>query len=134
MFGRQRFVPMSWMCRKQTEVSHSNAETETISLDAGLRVERTPALLVWDWVMETCSHYSAGRNLMRPSNERHLQFHSDNHMSFDVVYHAPYTNPGHLFRFFFKGQRGGHSHDHKRTKPWFVARFSHPSCSIKLDK
>ena len=96
MFGPQRFVPMSWMCRKQTEVSHSSAETETISLDAGLRVERTPALLVWDWVMETCSHYSAGRNLKRPNHERHLQFHSDNHMSFDMVDHAPYTIPGHF--------------------------------------
>ena len=36
-FGSHTFVPMSWMCKKQTSVSHSSTESETISLDAGLR-------------------------------------------------------------------------------------------------
>ena len=38
VFGSHTFVPISWMCEKQTPVSHSSTESEIISLDAGLRV------------------------------------------------------------------------------------------------
>ena len=38
------FVPVSWMCKKQTAVSHSSTESEIISLDAGLRLDGIPAL------------------------------------------------------------------------------------------
>ena len=44
IFGSQMFVPMSWMCKKQTSVSHSSTEAEVISLDAGLRMDGIPAL------------------------------------------------------------------------------------------
>ena len=37
IFGSRTFVPVSWMCKKQTAVSHSSTESEIISLDAGLR-------------------------------------------------------------------------------------------------
>ena len=37
VFGSHKCLPISWMCRKQTAVSHSSAESETISPDAGLR-------------------------------------------------------------------------------------------------
>ena len=43
IFGRHTFVPMSWMCKKQTSVSHSSREAEIISLDAGLRMDEIPA-------------------------------------------------------------------------------------------
>ena len=33
IFGSLTFVPISWMCKKQTSVSHSSAEAKTISLD-----------------------------------------------------------------------------------------------------
>ena len=46
------FVPISWMCKKQTTVSHSSTESEIISLDAGLRMDGLPALDLWDVVME----------------------------------------------------------------------------------
>ena len=36
IFGSHTFVPISWMCKKQTAVSHSSTESEIISLDAGL--------------------------------------------------------------------------------------------------
>ena len=52
MFGRQSFVPISWMCKKQTSVSHSSTEAEVISLDAGLRMDGIPALGLWDLVIE----------------------------------------------------------------------------------
>ena len=38
ILGIQSFVPISWMCKKQTSVSHSSTEAEVISLDAGLRM------------------------------------------------------------------------------------------------
>ena len=33
IFGSHAFVPISWMCKKQTAVSHSSTESEIISLD-----------------------------------------------------------------------------------------------------
>ena len=39
IFGSHTFVPISWMCKKQTAVSHSSTESEIISLDTGLRLE-----------------------------------------------------------------------------------------------
>ena len=50
--GSQTFVPLSWMCKKQTSVSHSSTEAELISLDAGLRMDGIPVLDLWDLVME----------------------------------------------------------------------------------
>ena len=34
VLGSHTFVPISWMCKKQTSVSHSSTESEIISLDA----------------------------------------------------------------------------------------------------
>ena len=52
IFGSHTFVPISWMCKKQTSVSHSSTEAEVISLDAGLRMDGIPALDLWDLVIE----------------------------------------------------------------------------------
>ena len=38
------FFPISWMCKEQTAVSHSSAESEIASLEAGLRIDGSPAL------------------------------------------------------------------------------------------
>ena len=43
VLGSHTFVPISWMCKKQTAVSHSSAESEIISLDTGLRLDGLPA-------------------------------------------------------------------------------------------
>ena len=51
-FGSHTFVPISWMCKKQTAVSHSSTESEIISLDAGLRLDGFPALDLWDLIVE----------------------------------------------------------------------------------
>ena len=37
--GNRTFVPISWMCKKRTSVSHSSTESEIISLDAGMRMD-----------------------------------------------------------------------------------------------
>ena len=51
VFGSHTFVPISWMCKKQTSVSHSSTESEIISLDAGLRLDGIPALDFWDLIV-----------------------------------------------------------------------------------
>ena len=49
--GSHTFVPISWMCKKQTSVSRSSTETEIIFLDAGLRLDGLPALYLWDLIV-----------------------------------------------------------------------------------
>ena len=51
VFGSHTFVPISWMCKKQTAVSHSSTESEIISLDAGLRLDGIPVLDLWDLIV-----------------------------------------------------------------------------------
>ena len=51
IFGSHTFVPISWMCKKQTAVSHSSSESEIISLDTGLRLDGLPALELWDLIV-----------------------------------------------------------------------------------
>ena len=47
VFGSHTFVSISWICKKQTAVSHSSAESKIILLDAGLRILGLPALQCW---------------------------------------------------------------------------------------
>ena len=51
IFGSHTFVPINWMCKKQTSVSHSSTESEIISLDPGLRLDGIPALDLWDLIV-----------------------------------------------------------------------------------
>ena len=51
VFGSHTFVPISWMCKKQTAVSHSSTESEIIFLDAGTRLDGIPALDLWDLIV-----------------------------------------------------------------------------------
>ena len=51
IFGSHTFVPISWMCKKQTSVSHSSTESEIIYLEAGLRLGGIPALDLWDVIV-----------------------------------------------------------------------------------
>ena len=51
IFGSHTFVPISWMCKKQTSDSHSSTEAEIISLHARLRLDGIPALDLWDLIV-----------------------------------------------------------------------------------
>ena len=51
IFESHTFVPISWMCKKQTSVSHSSTESEIISLGAGLRLDGIPALDLRDLIV-----------------------------------------------------------------------------------
>ena len=55
VFGCHTFVPISWMCKKQTSVSLSST-SEIISLDAGLRLDGIPALDLWDLIVVVCGN------------------------------------------------------------------------------
>ena len=61
--GGHTFVPISWMCKKQTSVSQNSTEAEIISLDAGLRMDGIPALDLWNWFIEVfhCNQNQPGK-------------------------------------------------------------------------
>ena len=58
VFGSHTFVPISWMCKNQTAVSHSSTESEIISLDTGLRLDGLPALELWDLIVSVLGNVS----------------------------------------------------------------------------
>ena len=58
VFGSHTLVPISWMCKKQTAVSHSSTESEIISLDTGLRLDGLLALELWDLIISVFGNVS----------------------------------------------------------------------------
>ena len=61
VFGSHTFVPKSWMCKKQTSVSHSSTESEIISLDARLRLDGIPAHDLWDLIVSVLGNTTQNR-------------------------------------------------------------------------
>ena len=59
VFGSHTFGPISWMCKKQTSVSHSSTESEIISLDAGLRFDGLLALELWDLIVSVLGKHDS---------------------------------------------------------------------------
>ena len=75
VFGSHTFVPISWMCKKQTAVSHSSTESAIISLDAGLRLHGILALDLWDLIVSALGNTTQtterpGRPVIRNKNQR----------------------------------------------------------------
>ena len=50
--GPRTFVSVTWICKRQTVVSHSFSEAEVISLDAALRMEGLPSLMLWELIVD----------------------------------------------------------------------------------
>ena len=63
--GSRTFVPIIWMCKKQTSVSHSSTESEIISLDAGLRLDGIPALDLWDLIVSVLGNTTQNHDRKR---------------------------------------------------------------------
>ena len=61
IFGSRTLVPISWMCKKQTSVSHNSTESEIIFLGAGLRLNGKPALDLWELIV-TVLHGKTNQN------------------------------------------------------------------------
>ena len=70
--GSHTFVPISWMCKKQTAVSQSSTESEIISLDTGLRLDGLPALELWDLIVSVLGNISG-------ASDRSGKLESDDH-------------------------------------------------------
>ena len=72
VFGSQTCVPISWMCKKQTSVSHSSTESEIISLDTGLRLDGLSALELWDPIVSVFGNVSrVSDGSGKPDNDVH---------------------------------------------------------------
>ena len=61
IFGSHTFVRISWMCKKQTSLSHNSTESEIISLDTGLRLDGIPALDLWDLIVSVFGNTTQNR-------------------------------------------------------------------------
>ena len=84
VFGSHTFVPISWMCKKQTAVSHSSTESEIISLDTGLRLDGLPALELWDLIVSVLGNIShISDRTGQPESDEHK--HHKSHNKIDVV-------------------------------------------------
>ena len=82
VFGSHTSVPISWMCKKQTAVSHSSTESEVISLDTGLRLDKLLALDLWDLiVLGNVSRVSDRSG--KPESDEHK--HHKSHNKIDVM-------------------------------------------------
>ena len=75
VFGSHTFVPISWMCKKQTSVSHSSTESEIISLDARLRLDGIPALDQWDLIVSVLGNTTQNHDRTgKPVVEQNMKF------------------------------------------------------------
>ena len=79
IFGSHTFVPISWMCKKQTAVSHSSTESEIISLETGLRLDGLRALELWDVIVSVFGNVSRVSDRSgQPDNDVHKRHKSHN--------------------------------------------------------
>ena len=79
IFGSHTFVPIGWMCKKQTSVSHSSTESEIISLDAGSRLDGLPALELWDLIVSVLGNVSrVSDRSEKPESDDHKHHKSHN--------------------------------------------------------
>ena len=77
VLGSHTFVPKSWMCKKQTAVSHSSTESEIISLDTGLRLNGLFALELWDPIVSVLGSVSQiSDRTGQPDNDVHKRHKS----------------------------------------------------------
>ena len=84
ILGSHTFVPISWMCKKQTAVSHSSTESEVISLDTGLRLYGLPALELRDLIVSVLGNVSrVSDRSEQPEYDVHK--HHKSHKKIDVM-------------------------------------------------
>ena len=84
VFGSHTFVPISWMCRKQTSVSHSSTESEIISLDTGLRLDGLPALELLDLIVSVLGNvFRVSDRSGKPASDDYK--HHKSHNKIDVI-------------------------------------------------
>ena len=94
LVGPNTYVPINWMCKKQGAVSHSTAEAEVISLDAGLRLEGIPTLTLWSLVIDVFDPPSDPQKLKELTIPERLSLRRQAHDMFGSVdYYVPPSLP-----------------------------------------
>ena len=96
VFGSHTFVPISWMCKKQTAVSHSSTESEIISLDTGLRLDGLPALELWDLIVSVfgnCSRISDRTGKPVNGEDKHHKSHKKSMLCKTLILFLQMSNP-----------------------------------------
>ena len=84
VFRSHTFVPISWLCKKQTSVSHSSTESEIISLDTGLRLDGLLALELWDLIVSVLGNIARVSDRSgQPESDVHQ--HQKSHNKIDVM-------------------------------------------------
>ena len=84
IFGCHTFIPISWMCKKQTAVSYSSTESEIISLDTGLRLDGLLALELRDLIVSVLGNVSrVSDGSGKPESDVHKRHKS--HKKIDVM-------------------------------------------------
>ena len=123
IFGSRTFVPISWMCKKQTSVSHSSTASEIILLDAGLHMDGLPALDLWDLVIEilgtTTKLPKSIQACMRETDANIHNTPKDHNMDLSNVdqVHSNAHRSKKITVVHFRRQRSCDKDDHQRQKP-----------------
>ena len=91
--GPRTFVPVTWVCKRQTAVSHSSTEAEVISLDAALRMEGLPCLLLWELIMEVYGDISSDTVVSAQKRRPPPQLYHPQAALFGDIDYVPCTLP-----------------------------------------
>ena len=131
VFESHTFVPISWMCKKQTAVSHSSTESETISLDTGLRLDGLLAVELWDLIVSVFGNISHIRSngatrYWEKQNSYKIDVMKDN----DSVPSNVQSARQKALLYVFEDNEALIKNDYLRQKSYNETRFQNPqSCS-----
>ena len=75
LLGPNTFVPITWICKKQSAVSHSSTEAEVIALDTAVRLDGVPWLLFWEEVVQVLGNGKEPDS--RPNRDKRRRVPSD---------------------------------------------------------
>ena len=104
VLGSHTLVPLLWMCKEQTAVSHSSAESEIISIDAALQMDGLPALQCWECVLETLScKQPRGTSSVKKATESFRLIHSPTleYLSQLTTFRPAFSNSSHSIQLYF---------------------------------
>ena len=131
-FGSHTCVPISWMCKNQTSVSHSSTSAEIISLDAGSRAWAVfPLSLSGIWWLKYFIPYRTEQMDTRESHgENRRQLSSQTCITPSQSSTPTSFQQTLITLYVFWGQWGSNQNDCQRSKSHNEACFTNPlSCS-----
>ena len=129
-------------CARKTSVSHSSAEADIISLDAGLRMDGIPALTLWDLVIEvflSVPNRTDGPQreprgnpsaVVKPNMNNPIPIKRTNVIPINIVHIPPNTTLSGFSAMLYVFERGSNQDDCQRSKSHNEPCFTDPqSCS-----